>query len=87
MDRELLKRARELEDKIREYNGDIKRLTCNAHPSSMLKIEVNQYYGDMGKSFTNVVEFDGDIAKLLFDVILSSLEIQRDLLEKQLENL
>lgn len=87
MDKELLKKAREIEDKIHELKEKLERLKIYASPSSSLKIEVNQYYGDMGRSFTNREEFKGDIADLLFTVIVKNLEVQIALLEKQLENL
>ena len=87
MDKELLKRARELEDRISVLKKDLERLRTHPHPSSSLKVKVNQYYGDMGRSFTNDVEFKGDIAELLFEVIVTTLETQIALLEKQLEAL
>lgn len=87
MDKELLKRARELDDKIREYKDNLETLKRNAHPSSSLKIEVNQCYGDMGMTYTNRVEFKGDIADLLFETIWATLKTQATLLEKQLEAL
>lgn len=87
MDKELLKRARELEDRISVLKKDLELLKTHPHPSSLLKIKVNQYYGDMGRSFTNDVEFKGDIADLLFEVIVTTLETQIALLEKRLEAL
>lgn len=87
MDKELLTKARNLDDRINGLKNSLERLKIHAMPSSSLKIEVEQYYGDMGRSFTNKEEFNGDIADLLFDVIVSTLESQITLLEKQLEDL
>lgn len=87
MDKELLTKARELEDRIDYLKKSLERLKIHAMPSSLLKIKVNQYYGDMGRRFTNDVEFKGDIADLLFEVIVTTLQTQIALLEKQLEAL
>ena len=82
-----MRRARELDDKICRYKDDLETLNRNAHPSSSLKIEVNQCYGDMGMTYTNRVEFKGDIAEMLFEVITVNLKAQVAILEKQLEAL
>lgn len=87
MDIEKLKKARELDDEISECKKKLERLKCHANPESSLIIQVNQYYGDFGKSFTNREEFKGEIASLLFTVILKHLEVHVALLEKQLEAL
>ena len=85
MDKELLKRARNLEDRIFALKENLERLQVRANPSSLLKIEVNQFYGDMGRSFTNMVIFKGDIAELLFMSIVKILEAQIAILEQQLD--
>ena len=87
MDSEKLKKARKLDDEIYECKKKLERLEVHAHPESSLIIQVNQYYGDFGESFTNREEFKGEIASLLFTVIRKHLESHIALLEKQLETL
>ncbi|MBQ9887752.1 MAG: hypothetical protein IJM41_00705 [Bacteroidales bacterium] len=87
MEKDLLAKARNLEDRIDDLRKSLDRLRIYAMPSSSLKIEVNQYYGDMGRSFTNKVEFRGDVADRLFNLIVESLKCQVTLLERELKEL
>lgn len=82
-----MKKARDLDDKIRESKEALSKLQSNANPSSSLRIEVSRCCEDSVGSFTNRIEFKSDIADLLFTVIVSHLECQIALLEKQLDSL
>lgn len=86
MDLEKLKKARALDDEIRECKSKLDELQRNAMPESSLIIQVNQCYGDFGKSFKNRAEFKKDLASGLFTVIIGFLKTHIALLERQLED-
>lgn len=74
MEKETLKKAIKVYEKINELKDKKSSLLANANPSSGIEIRVKQCYGDMGKSFENFAEFDEGIANELFNNIIDIIE-------------
>ena len=84
MEIDKLEKAIKIYNEINRLRDKKEHLTANAFPSSLLEIKVNQCYGDMGKSYTNVVEFTGDIADIIFYSAIEIIDQRIANLEKEL---
>ena len=84
MDKELLNRAIEINGELDNLERAKSELESNAHPEGYFQVRLNQCYGDFGKSFTNQWDFKGDIAREMYDAIMSILEAHIAKAEKQL---
>ena len=87
MDRKLLEKANELDSELRKIEVGLDRIRTNSMPSHSLKVEVDQCYGDLGRSYTNSILLTGETAVRVYHVIIEELEKVVADMTRQLEAL